>query len=52
VDFTKVPVSWADGVTQPSLGNCGQWKGRQVKFRFSATPGKEYAGEITKLYFF
>jgi tetratricopeptide (TPR) repeat protein len=52
VDFGKVSVSWADGVSEPSLGNCEQWKGRQVKVWFSATPGKEYAGEITKLYFF
>jgi len=51
-DFAKVPVSWGDNVPQPSLGDCGQWKGRHVKVWFSATPGKEYAGEITKLYFF
>ena len=52
VNFAKVAVSSADGVPKPSLANCGQWKGRQVKVWFSATPGKEYVGEITKLYFF
>lgn len=51
-DFGKVSVSWADGIPEPSVGNCEQWKGRQVKVWFSATPGKDYAGEITKLYFF
>jgi len=51
-NFKKVSLSWADGAAQPSVGNCEQWNGRQVKVWFSATPGKDYAGEITKLHFF
>jgi len=51
-DFGKVSMSWADGVPEPSLKTCEQWKGRQVKVWFLPTPGKEYAGEISKLYFF
>jgi len=51
-DFGKVSMSWADGVPEPSLKTCEQWKSRQVKVWFLPTPGKEYAGEISKLYFF
>jgi Flp pilus assembly protein TadD len=51
-DFGKVSLSWADGVAEPSLSNCMEWKGRKVKVWFSPSPGKEYAGEITKLFFF
>ena len=51
-DFGKVSMSWADGVPEPSLKTCEQWKGRQAKVWFLPTPGKEYAGEISKLYFF
>jgi len=51
-DFAKVAVSWADGVPEPKLSNCMEWKGRHVKLWFSPTPGKEYAGEISKVYFF
>ncbi len=51
-DFAKIAVSWADGVPEPTLSTCTQWKGRQVKVWFSPTPGKGYAGEISKIYFF
>ncbi len=51
-DFAKVAVSWADGVPEPKLSGCREWKGRRVKLWFSPTPGKEYAGEISKMYFF
>ena len=51
-DFAKVAVSWADGVPEPKLSGCREWKGRHVKLWFSPTPGKEYAGEISKMYFF
>jgi hypothetical protein len=51
-DFAKVAVSWADGVPEPTLSTCTQWKGRQVKVWFTPTPGKDYAGEISKLFFF
>jgi hypothetical protein len=51
-DFPKIALSWADGVPEPKLSTCTLWKGRHVKVWFSATPGKEYAGEISKIYFF
>jgi tetratricopeptide (TPR) repeat protein len=51
-DFSKIALSWADGVPEPKLSTCTLWKGRHVKVWFSATPGKEYAGEISKIYFF
>jgi Flp pilus assembly protein TadD len=51
-DFTKVALSWADGVPEPKLSKCTDWKGRHIKLWFSPTPGKEYAGEISKIYFF
>ncbi len=51
-DFAKVGLSWAEGVSEPNLSTCAEWKGRHVKLWFFATPGKEYAGEISKIYFF
>ena len=51
-DLGKISVTWAQGTTEPSLETCSQWKGRRVKVWFTPTPGKEYAGEITALYFF
>jgi hypothetical protein len=51
-DLAKIPLSRADGSPEPTGNGCGQWKGRKVKVWFSATPGKEYAGEITKLFFY
>ncbi len=51
-DLSKVSLSWEDGVPQPALDNCSLWKGRKVKVWFSATPGKQYAGEISRIHFF
>jgi len=51
-DFSKVDLSWDDGVPEPALSTCVQWKGRKVKLWFSSTLGKEYAGEISKIYFY
>ena len=51
-DIAKISLSWANDTPEPTTIKCGQWKGRQVKVWFSPTPGKEYAGEITKLHFF
>lgn len=48
----KISMTWADGAAEPSLETCSQWKGRRVKVWFNSTPGKEYAGEITALFFF
>lgn len=51
-DIGKVSRTWADGTTEPSMDSCAQWKGRRVKVWFTPTPGKDYAGEITALFFF
>ena len=51
-DIGRISLTWADGTAEPSLDTCSQWKGRRVKVWFTSTPGKEYAGEITALYFF
>ena len=51
-DIGKISLTWADGTTEPSKETCSQWKGRRVKVWFTSTPGKEYAGEITALFFF
>lgn len=51
-DMGKISVTWANGTSEPSKDTCSQWKGRRVKVWFSPTSGKEYAGEITALFFF
>ena len=51
-DMESIALTWADGVPEPSIKTCAQWKGRRVKVWFSPTPGREYAGEISKLFFF
>jgi hypothetical protein len=51
-DFAKISLTWADGTQEPTLNGCGLWRGRKVKVWFSATPGKEYAGEIRRLFFY
>jgi tetratricopeptide (TPR) repeat protein len=51
-DMGKVSLTWADGTAEPSIDKCSEWKGRRIKVWFTATPGKEYAGEITALFFF
>lgn len=51
-DLGKISLTWADGTAEPSIDKCSEWKGRRVKVWFAPTPGKEYAGEITDLFFF
>jgi hypothetical protein len=51
-DMGKISLTWANGATEPSKDTCSQWKGRRVKVWFNPTPGKDYAGEITALFFF
>jgi tetratricopeptide (TPR) repeat protein len=51
-DLTKVAVTHADGIAVPPLKSCDKWEGRQVKIWFTATPGREFDGEITKMYFY
>ena len=51
-DIGKISLTWAHGTAEPSTDKCPEWKGRRVKVWFTPTPGKDYAGEITALYFF
>jgi hypothetical protein len=51
-DIAKVSLKWADGTAEPTMNTCSQWTGRRIKVWFTATPGKEYAGEIIAIYFF
>jgi len=51
-DITKAPFATAENSPPADLNTCGAWKGRRVKLWFQFTPGKEYTGEITRLYFF
>ena len=51
-DMNLVEVVEGPGRPAPELTNCGAWKGRLIRVWFQRQSGKEYTGEITKLYFF
>jgi hypothetical protein len=51
-DRHKIEISADSKVTPAELNNCALWKGLQAKIWFNATPGKNVAGEILKLYLF
>jgi len=51
-DMNLVEVVEGPGRPAPELTNCGAWKGRLIRVWFLLQSGKEYTGEITKLYFF
>ena len=51
-DITKAPFASAPNSPPADQHGCGAWKGRRVKLWFQFTPGKEYTGEITRIYFF
>jgi tetratricopeptide (TPR) repeat protein len=51
-DFRRVGVSGASEAAVPGLGTCREWKGRRVKIWFRWVQGKDWVGEITKVYFF
>ena len=51
-DFRRVGLSGVNQASVPGLDSCRQWKGRRVKVWFRWVEGKDYVGEITKMYFF
>lgn len=51
-DRSKLEISTDSRVTPAELNNCALWKGLQAKIWFNATPGKNVAGEILKVYLF
>jgi tetratricopeptide (TPR) repeat protein len=51
-DLDEVEIVEGQGKPAPEPDNCSAWKGRQVRVWFTPAPGKEYAGEIKKVYFF
>ena len=50
--FGNVQFSYPDDMPAPSPETCPKWKGRKVLVRYMETTGKEYAGEIARIYFF
>jgi hypothetical protein len=51
-DFERVGVSGLSAESVPALETCAKWPGRRVKVWFRAAPGKDYAGEIIRIYFY
>ena len=51
-DFRRVGVSGVSEATAPKIESCREWKGRRLKVWFRWVEGKDYVGEITKIYFF
>ncbi|MBS1841858.1 MAG: hypothetical protein JSS69_07910 [Acidobacteria bacterium] len=51
-DLDQVEIVEGPGRPAPEMANCAAWKGRLVRVWFQRQSGKDYLGEITKLYFF
>ena len=51
-DFERVGVSGLSAESVPALETCTKWTGRRVKVWFRSAPGKDYAGEIIRIYFY
>jgi tetratricopeptide (TPR) repeat protein len=52
-DFGKVGVSGVSAASVPGIESCREWNGRRVKIWFRpAGSGKEYFGEIIRVYFY
>jgi tetratricopeptide (TPR) repeat protein len=51
-DVSLVEIVEGPGRPAPELTNCQAWKGRLIRVWFQRQNGKQYAGEIMKLYFF
>jgi tetratricopeptide (TPR) repeat protein len=51
-DFGRVGVSGVSSASVPAIESCKQWKGRRVKVWFRLAQGKEYLGEIIRIYFY
>jgi tetratricopeptide (TPR) repeat protein len=51
-DIGRVGISGISADAVPGLETCGQWSGRRVKVWFRLAPGKDYVGEIIRIYFY
>jgi tetratricopeptide (TPR) repeat protein len=51
-DLGRVGVSGMSADAVPDLASCKQWNGRRVKVWFRLVPGKDYLGEIIRVYFY
>jgi tetratricopeptide (TPR) repeat protein len=51
-DFGHVGMSGIRAESVPELGTCQQWAGRRVKVWFRLAQGKDYLGEIIRIYFY
>jgi tetratricopeptide (TPR) repeat protein len=52
VDVGRLGVSGVSSASVPALGNCKEWGGKRVKVWFRLAQGKEYLGEIIRIYFY
>ncbi len=52
MDLGKVGMSGVSADSVPSLESCQQWSGRRVKVWFRLAQGKDYLGEIIRIYFY
>jgi tetratricopeptide (TPR) repeat protein len=51
-DLGRVGVSGMSAESVPDLASCRQWNGRRVKVWFRLVSGKDYLGEIIRIYFY
>jgi tetratricopeptide (TPR) repeat protein len=51
-DFGRVGMSGISAESVPELDTCKQWSGRRVKVWFRLAKGKDYVGEIIRIYFY
>jgi tetratricopeptide (TPR) repeat protein len=51
-DLGRVGVSGISAESVPDLASCKRWSGRRVKVWFRLVQGKDYLGEIIRIYFY
>jgi len=51
-DVGRVGISGVSSASVPAIENCKEWSGRRVKVWFRLAQGKEYLGEILRIYFY
>jgi tetratricopeptide (TPR) repeat protein len=51
-DLGRVGVSGISAESVPDVASCKQWSGRRVKVWFRLVSGKDYLGEIIRIYFY
>jgi hypothetical protein len=51
-DFGSIGVSGVSAASVPGMETCKQWSGRRVKVWFRLAQGKDYLGEVTRIYFY